>query len=1037
MEATNCKLLSWLLFNLLFSTNILYIHTATAEATYSDSDLEQLLDSAEILKLRGLYDEAIALCEKVNIDANINEDWANYARSFIEHADVLRFTYYYTRDPQTIHKSLNLLETAKKVIDQHFDGYHMILSRYYLYLGKIVKNTLDDRETKKADSISYYFTKALKVVNNFSNNPKELAKVIYELATYSIQTDSAKRAESFYKELLVLVENHFDSLDYFKAMYLYRIGIFYQNKGDLERSHLCLNLAIDIYKHPVNNDISSRLNAEIALANTLFYSNEQDNEALLHYKSAIDLSFQIKLDNYRAKVMVYTNASTVLYRMNLFDSCIFISKKAISMNRQQSFTDKFLLATAHLNLGLALSEKDNVTEAQVNFNKAERIMLNTAGKKHYRTHVLFRSLGEENERRGLINKALDYYQKGLIALYKEFNSRDVYENPSFADWENTEEIFYILFDKAGALYKKYQKEGEIRDLKASLNLFDTGYDLLNDLLKTGYMDESIIILFQEFDDDFHRSIECAIESYREFDEKYYLYKTFQFMEQSRYFLLLRSRQNAILKDIIGEANNLFLAERELAQNIEQLKHELSDSHLLNSNYIFSLRNNLLSLLVKKSEVWDKIKNINTVSSNESSEKLILSLDDVQDNLISENEIIIEYHWSDDCIYAMIIAEDFADVIKIPQSKKLLTQIEKYSDHFTGVETNENAIRVFKSFAYSSHYLYKSLVEPVMKKTAAHFLKEQIKPRITIIPDGELSFLPFEAMTMDFATDTSNVNYWSLPYLCKDYVISYAYSLNMRKSNLENDRIVKNPKMLALSFSSAMEYNSNISKLRSENELPYSGEEIRKIRSIFGGNDYYENEEATEELFKAKASDFSLIHLAVHGQTDKYDKYNSKLLFKNSSDKSEDGKLHAYELYNIDLSNTQLTVLSACETGVGKKLEGEGIFSIARGFAYAGCPSIVMSLWKVNDKATSDVMEYFYQNLALGDDKDKALQKAKLTYVENSDDINANPSNWAAFIALGNNAPIEVPKKNSEYYLIVLIVISFIIISIIYYRKFHN
>jgi tetratricopeptide (TPR) repeat protein len=327
-------------------------------------------------------------------------------------------------------------------VDQYFDEGNVLLSRYYLYRGKIIKNMRANKVIQGMDSVLFHFEMAQNIVERHGGNPIELAKVKYELAMYAVQLGETKRAESYFKELLMLIDNHFDLLDYFRAMYLYRIGIFYQNNGDLERSALCLNLAIDIFKHPSNKDKNNWLRAEIALANTLFYIDEQSGEALQHYKSAVELSYQLKSDNNRTLVMAYTNASTVLYRTNLFDSCIYISSQAIAINRKERVQDKLLLSSAHLNLGLAQNQNKMIGDAQINFDIAEKMFLQTVGEKDYYTHVLYRTLGEECEKKENYRKALDYYQKALISLYTEFHSMDVYENPSFSSKGNKEEVLY-------------------------------------------------------------------------------------------------------------------------------------------------------------------------------------------------------------------------------------------------------------------------------------------------------------------------------------------------------------------------------------------------------------------------------------------------------------------------------------------------------------------------------------------------------------------------------------------------------------------
>ncbi|MCK5277586.1 MAG: CHAT domain-containing protein, partial [Cyclobacteriaceae bacterium] len=325
------------------------------------------------------------------------------------------------------------------------------------------------------------------------------------------------------------------------------------------------------------------------------------------------------------------------------------------------------------------------------------------------------------------------------------------------------------------------------------------------------------------------------------------------------------------------------------------------------------------------------------------------------------------------------------------------------------------------------------MKPVLDKVETNAKSIEKIDRIIIVPDGDLSYLPFESL-ITYAPDTSTVSYWGLPYLCNESTISYAYSLNILKRNLFRPESIIEPKFLGFSYSAPLKSNEDIALLRSENELPYSSEELDRIKNWIKRPTFFKNERATEDVFKSEASNYSLIHLALHGLADTTDMFNSSLKFKINENSIEDGELHAFELYDMDLSQTELAVLSACETGLGKQTEGEGIFSIARGFAYAGCPAIVMSLWKVNDKSTAKLMDYFYEYLANGLQKDKALQKAKLTFIQNSDDLGTHPANWAAFIALGNNQPIQVPKALLQWYHWMLILAFVSGIFFIYLRR---
>jgi len=119
-------------------------------------------------------------------------------------------------------------------------------------------------------------------------------------------------------------------------------------------------------------------------------------------------------------------------------------------------------------------------------------------------------------------------------------------------------------------------------------------------------------------------------------------------------------------------------------------------------------------------------------------------------------------------------------------------------------------------------------------------------------------------------------------------------------------------------------------------------------------------------------------------------------------------------------------------GTGPFQRGEGIMSMARGFQYAGVPSIVMSLWDVNAGTNTRLMKSFYQYLKEEFPKDIALQRAKLEYLRLSDQIQAHPWFWAGFICLGDPSPVELVKQRNFGWLVLLIPVG--LISLWWIRK---
>ena len=230
-----------------------------------------------------------------------------------------------------------------------------------------------------------------------------------------------------------------------------------------------------------------------------------------------------------------------------------------------------------------------------------------------------------------------------------------------------------------------------------------------------------------------------------------------------------------------------------------------------------------------------------------------------------------------------------------------------------------------------------------------------------------------------------------------------------------------------------ESDSTMDALRSSLiKLNWAEKEVIDISEMVKGETFC-HQNATEKTFKEKAPNASILHLATHAViNDAYPMY-SKLILAPDTASGEDGFLNTYELYNMQL-NANMAVLSACNTGYGRLVRGEGIISLARGFMYAGCPSIIMSLWPVDDRSTSELMENFYQGLRTGLPKDAALREAKLKYLMTADEAKANPFYWAGFVPIGNMDPIPLQHKSYYRQLLLVLALCGIGTALIFRRK---
>lgn len=149
----------------------------------------------------------------------------------------------------------------------------------------------------------------------------------------------------------------------------------------------------------------------------------------------------------------------------------------------------------------------------------------------------------------------------------------------------------------------------------------------------------------------------------------------------------------------------------------------------------------------------------------------------------------------------------------------------------------------------------------------------------------------------------------------------------------------------------------------------------------------------------------------------------------------DSVLYLSELIGEYKPATRLIVLSACETGLGKHYEGEGVFSLNRGFAAMGVPSSVTYLWAVENEPTYALTELFYKYLSKGLPLDEALQQAKLEFLRVSGKEQQLPVNWAAAILVGKTDRIHVRKRtNLLYYAGAIILLSLVILTVVVAKK---
>lgn len=508
---------------------------------------------------------------------------------------------------------------------------------------------------------------------------------------------------------------------------------------------------------------------------------------------------------------------------------------------------------------------------------------------------------------------------------------------------------------------------------------------------------------------FDKSIYYAHELYQITGDQKYLNQAFFWAERSKSTLLVNALSNRANQYYIDLPETIKKQEKQLQNQAKKLDKRLVEVNTQSAKQEVLQQVNRLKLEIEKFK--------ETISKDYPDyyeyryDTKVATINQLQQNL-TENQVLVEYFLGADHQYAFVIHKDKAEIIALDieqaNFEEKTTLLRKVLTDYTYIKKEPSKSK--KQFVTASNYFYQKFMAPVLKNipNGQHLI---------IVPDGALGHLPFEIFLPNYLQ--GDVSYQAMKYLLHDYSLSYGYSATvyLTQKNQQKKRSIAKKGILAF----AADYDNTrlsemtvrgkrgeaITNIRKMLEpLPGAKAEVATLRNHLYG-EFFDDNNANEEVFKATAKDYSIIHLAMHGMLDTRSPILSSLIFSEDSTTQEDNFLRAYEIAQMDL-NADLVVLSACETGYGKFQQGEGIMSLAHSFTYAGASSVLNSLWQVNDFSTGQIMKNYYTNLARGFTKDKALQHAKLAYLENTTvEIAQHPAYWAAFIQQGNVRPLEL------------------------------
>jgi CHAT domain-containing protein len=701
----------------------------------------------------------------------------------------------------------------------------------------------------------------------------------------------------------------------------------------------------------------------------LYYDAGDYRQSINYYQKALQLLQKRSSRPDLAYIRYTSNIATSRRRLGQYDSAIALYQKLLPLNVDRS--------VVLINLGATFVEKKDPAQAirylqmlkepdPKEIIRYENTLcrayiqlgqLNEASKhvrkgmEAYRTQqadarvarknldvgIAHKLLGDIATQRKQYAQALHHYQESIIQLDYSFDQKAITRNPTqFGQGFNNSNLFESLAAKVDCL-EQLRKQNPTRSVTMmTVDAYRSVLALANHIQKSLDTEESRLFTLQKVYPLHQQAVTLLLQVYDKTKQARFLELAFQSSEQSKASVLYIGRKENESKANTGIPDSLLRQERtlrfSLSQLVVQLDRATSPSQITQLRAAIRDRELALSRLADKLHDYpDYYRKKFGVDS--------LDLDFLRQQVLGRKIALLSYFQTNGETIAFLLNHNGLTYHRIPNDalfRRHLSHLNTLLRNLTPGETYAGSP--------SARYLYDRLIGPFETQLSNC-------ESLLIIPHNELTLLSFDALE-----DPQQ------RYLLERFALTYQYAASF----LRPEAIPRPDTQHTLAVAPFAGSGSR-GPLTS---LPASEQEV----SMLTGTRLL-RQEATKTRFLALARHASLIHLATHAIANNTEPSRSYIAFVPQANR--DDKLYAHELQYGFLGQTQLIFLSACETGSGQLVRGEGLMSLTRALSYAGCSNLITSLWKAEDGATAYLSKHFYHHLSAGNTVSRSLQLAKL------------------------------------------------------------
>ena len=413
---------------------------------------------------------------------------------------------------------------------------------------------------------------------------------------------------------------------------------------------------------------------------------------------------------------------------------------------------------------------------------------------------------------------------------------------------------------------------------------------------------------------------------------------------------------------------------------------------------------------------------------------------IQEEVISDaHTVLLEYFLGSEQSFVWAIARNSIKSYELPSQSLISKAVQEVYDLLKERPTPETRDRLDQATKRLAHMI----LDPVAGELNKH--------RILVAADGALNYIPFQILPATAGSPE--------PLVASHEIINVPSASILGELRKEASRRGVRAKVLAAfgnpifaprneqaDQNEQLSSNTRSIEFRNDNVDParlgrlfHAGREIENLREVATNEQTFaatERDATRAKLLSMDLSPYSILHFATHGVLDPKQPEKSGLVLStlDHEGKTVEGFVGLQDVYSLR-APVDLVVLSACETGLGKDIRGEGLVGLTRGFMYAGATSVVASLWKVEDKATAELMKRFYIEMLKNKKTPAEALRAAQNSIRQMPDWSA-PHYWAGFTLQGEYQYVVNSERGSQWYVVVLVVgiaLVLLVVGFLWYR----